>query len=158
VVRPEGVVTDHLNAGAGSEEQPPVVVGVDTRDGDSAVLEFALKAAEARGAALHAVAVAPWPPSWRPSPHLSESRRAKLAAREEEALAQALAPVQTGAGAGIVSLVRVGHPAAVLVEEAQHAALAVIGRRRLERPAGLGSTAHAVLHHALAPVAVVPHS
>jgi nucleotide-binding universal stress UspA family protein len=158
VVRPERLVTDHLNAGVSSDEQPPVVVGVDTSDGDSAVLEFALKAAEERGTALHAVAVAPWPPSWRPSPHLSEARRAELAAREEEALAQALTPVQPGAGVGIVKLVSVGHPAAVLVEEAQNAALIVLGRRKTARPVGLGATAHAVLHHALAPVAVVPHS
>jgi nucleotide-binding universal stress UspA family protein len=157
VVRPEGLASGHLSAGDMPSEPPPVVVGVDTRDRDpAAVLAFALRAAEDRGAPLHAVAVAPWPPSWRPLPRgAREKRRAELVGREEEALSHALDAVRSGAGAGIVSLVRAGHPAELLVEEAQDAALIVLGRAG-GGPAGLGSTTHAVLHHALAPVAVVP--
>ncbi|WP_042365670.1 universal stress protein [Streptacidiphilus neutrinimicus] len=165
VVRPEGLASGHLHAAAEPEEPPPVVVGVDTRDPEpAAVLEFALRAAEDRGAALHAVAVAAWPPAWLPVRHgPGEKRRIELADREEEALFHALESARLGDKGGILRLVRVGHPAALLVEEAQDAALLVLGRRSLTGgsagpgPDGLGSTAHAVLHHALRPVAVVPH-
>lgn len=159
VVRPEGPASGHLDLGLPSEEPPPVVVGVDTRNPERTVLDFAARAAAERGTALYAVAVAPWPPAWRPPRHGPGAvRQAELAEREEEALAEALAPVQAGAGVGIVRLVRVGHPAALLVEEAQQAALVVLGRRAEPgRSTGLGPTAHAVLHHALSPVAVVPH-
>lgn len=158
VVRQEGPASGHLHAL--SKELPPVVVGIDTRDPDPAVLEFAVRAAEYRGAPLRAVAVAPWPPPWRFSPSgPGERRRAELVEREERALAQTLAPVRTESGVGVVGLVRVGHPADLLVEEGQDAALVVVGRRGAGHTGGdgLGSVAHAVLHHALSPVAVVPH-
>ncbi|WP_042431546.1 universal stress protein [Streptacidiphilus anmyonensis] len=165
VVRPEGLASRHVDAGIEPDEPPPVVVGVDTRDPEpAAVLEFALRAAHDRGTALHAFAVAAWPPAWRPARHgRGEKRRIELADREEKALFRALEAARLGEGGGILRLVRVGHPAALLVEEAQDAALLVLGRRSGTGgsagpgTAGLGSTAHSVLHHALGPVAVVPH-
>jgi nucleotide-binding universal stress UspA family protein len=159
VVRPEGVATEHPVAPIDLDEQPPVVVGVDTEDPDPAVLEFALKEAELRDTALYAVAVAPWPPTWRPVPRrVGEARHVELMEREEEALARVLDPLQPAVG--VVRLVRVGHPAELLVEEGQSAALVVLGRHRRGRavPGALGATTHAVLHHALSPVAVVPQS
>ncbi|MFD0345910.1 universal stress protein [Kitasatospora aburaviensis] len=54
--------------------------------------------------------------------------------------------------------VRLG-PARAVVEASATAELVVIGRRRRPHDLGprLGRVAHAVLHHAHAPVAVVPH-
>lgn len=53
-----------------------------------------------------------------------------------------------------------GHPAHDLVEASLDAGLLVVGRR--ERRAGvgphIGSVAHAVLHHSVTAVAVVPHA
>lgn len=52
-----------------------------------------------------------------------------------------------------------GGPAHHLVEAASGAGLLVVGRRNRGSGIGthLGSVAHAVMHHAAAPVAVVPH-
>ncbi|MEU0126461.1 MULTISPECIES: universal stress protein [unclassified Streptomyces] len=52
-----------------------------------------------------------------------------------------------------------GHPAQDLVEASSHAGLVVVGlrRRTSELGAHVGPVVHSVLHHAAAPVAVVPH-
>ncbi len=53
-----------------------------------------------------------------------------------------------------------GSAGQVLVEESAEAQLMVVGRRARQAPIGtrIGSAAHAVLHHARCPVAVVPHA
>ncbi|MFI1105162.1 universal stress protein [Streptomyces melanogenes] len=55
---------------------------------------------------------------------------------------------------------RYGSASELLPDAAQAASLVVVGRRARRTPLGahVGHVAHAVLHHCVAPVAVVPHS
>jgi len=59
----------------------------------------------------------------------------------------------------VVEQTAVGNAGAHLVDAAADASLVVVGRRirRTSLGARLGPVTHAVLHHATAPVAVVPH-
>ncbi|MFC5905795.1 universal stress protein [Streptacidiphilus monticola] len=146
----------------------PLLVGVDPGRTASAVLEFAFREAELRGAGLRLVHAWSPPALWTPGP----DGGAEPTAEELDARQRLLdlvrpwrerypgVPVQSvvrprAASAGLVT----GSVARVLVEEAQRAQLVVLGRRRHRAPAllHLGRTTHAVLHHAPAPVVVVPH-
>ncbi|MFD2011820.1 universal stress protein [Streptomyces narbonensis] len=51
-----------------------------------------------------------------------------------------------------------GRAAEHLIDAAADAPLLVVGRRRAARGSHIGSTTHAVIHHAPCPVAVVPHT
>ncbi|MEU6238390.1 universal stress protein [Kitasatospora sp. NPDC047058] len=143
-------------AGAGAE----VLVGVDTRAPDDSVLAFAFREAELRGARLRAVHGWDLPPAFGtvgfvPTP----PELAGLEELEAKGLALALAGWREQyPGTEVVEEVRVG-AARALVEASATADLVVLGRRRRPHDLGprLGRVAHAVLHHAHAPVAVVPH-
>ncbi|MEU8567001.1 universal stress protein [Streptomyces pathocidini] len=154
-----------------------VVLGLDPREACDEVIEFAFAAADRRRVPLRAVHSwnAPWtaPPrhpvlashtyaGGQPSPAVDP--------RHEEdarlALADALKPWREKFPAVEVTedavRGRAGHH---LVEAADAAGLLVIGRRvrDADRPPGrrsahLGAVAHAVIHHARCPVAVVPHT
>jgi nucleotide-binding universal stress UspA family protein len=120
-----------------------VVVGVDARRPAEAALEFAFAAAQRYGLPLHAV-------------HASA---AGARDGEDEVLARALKSWQASypevevvpdtdcTGAGLA-----------LVEASAKARLLVVGRRRTVWVGLLGPVAHAVLHHAACPVAVVPET
>ncbi|MET8546621.1 universal stress protein [Kitasatospora sp. NPDC004799] len=84
---------------------------------------------------------------------------AQLEALEAKLLSLALAgPREQHPDVEVVEDVRLG-AARALVEASAGAALVVVGRGRrpIEFGPRLGRVAHAVLHHAEAPVAVVPH-
>lgn len=53
----------------------------------------------------------------------------------------------------------IGRPGSHLADASREASLLVVGRRTRRSPVGfhIGPVIHAVLHHAAAPVAVVPH-
>ncbi|MFE0459029.1 universal stress protein [Kitasatospora sp. NPDC058965] len=141
-----------------------VVVGVDGARPAAEVLAFALEQAAERGVGLRLVE----------SRNLSTGRYVTAAPTDSPDIAEALAM------AALVRLqdalapwrekfpdVRVaaevtGRPAGkALVEASRSASLVVVGRRTPRiGPAvpGLGAVAHAVLHHAHSPVAVVPHA
>ncbi|MGW1024725.1 universal stress protein [Streptomyces sp. NPDC002577] len=142
-----------------------VVVGVqDLAEPAGPLLDFAFAAAAARGATLRAVH------AWRLRPvygygesaeETSAGGREGVPARKERALAQALEPWRTKyPEVGVEQTVDLAYPSGVMLDAAAQAGLLVVGRRirRLHLGMRLGAVAHAVLHHAAAPVAVVPHT
>ncbi|MFB7469637.1 universal stress protein [Kitasatospora sp. NPDC056184] len=168
VVRPTGEAAESgaepaaEAAGEPSQEAAPaeVLVGVDATAPDDAVLDFAFHEAAVRGARIRAVHGWDLPPSFAVVGFLpSGTEMAQLQAAEEKSLAAALAAHRERHPAiEVVEQVRLG-AARTLVEDSASAALVVVGRRRRPYDLGprLGRIAHAVLHHAQAPVAVVPH-
>ncbi|MEU3340727.1 universal stress protein [Streptomyces sp. NPDC006668] len=136
---------------SGSPNQP-VVVGVDTAHPCDEVLEFAFDAAALRRAPLRAVHA--WHPRRVPSGPTSREDA-------ERALDLALEPWREKyPNVDVHSIVDVGRAAQRLLHASADAGLLVVGRRI--RPARLGPhtgpVAHAVLHHARCPVAIVPHA
>lgn len=137
-----------------------VVIGVDGMPGGEPVLEFGFATADlwrARVRALHA-----WtrPTSRGPGDMLPLVYDVDEVAQEESRLlAESIAGLRTRHPDVDVIEDTVRAPAArALVDASADADLVVIGPHhpRLRSPAGLGSVAHAVVHHAHCPVAVAP--
>ncbi|MEV5607574.1 universal stress protein [Streptomyces sp. NPDC052225] len=129
-----------------------VVVGLSRLDRSAGrLLEFAFAEADARTAALRVVHV--------PAPAQPRHETGDGLTAAEKALIDLLAPWQDSHPQVPVALtVELGHGAGVLLRATRDAGLVVVGRR-LHRPAlgpRIGSVTHAMLHHAAAPVAVVP--
>ncbi|MFI7440627.1 universal stress protein [Nonomuraea indica] len=136
-----------------------VVVGVTGRPGQEALLEFAFHEAALRRAVLRAVhawthpaTVTPW--SVDPAVHDIET------VGQEEALL--LSQILAGWRAKfpdveLVQHVAHAHPAKALADASAEADLVVVGASHgaAQDLLGLGGTAHALLHHTLAPVVVV---
>ncbi|MQS17097.1 universal stress protein [Streptomyces kaniharaensis] len=152
---------------AGEEERvtgpdaPEVVVGVDTRAPADQVLDFAFRQAASRRAVLRAVHGWTPPPVWGYAGWVAPDTEAEqFRAVEAGLLTQALAPWREKYPAVVVvEDCRVAGGAGAVVDASGDADLVVVGRRRRSRSLGmrLGPVAHAVIHHADAPVAVVPH-
>lgn len=153
---------------AGEEPAPEpetgeVVVGQQGTPEDSdAVLGFAFEAAAARGAALRVVRAWSLPPVYAYSPasmYLAD-QAGGLEPFEKKALAEALAPWRKRfPDVPVTESVEMGSAGQLLLSAASRARLLVVGRRVRRSPVGtrIGSVAHAALHHAPCPVAVVPH-
>ncbi|WKU48288.1 universal stress protein [Streptomyces sp. VNUA116] len=126
------------------------------------VLGFAFEAAAARGAELRAVRAWSLPPvvDWGPGSMRLADETGGLAALEQKRLADALEPWRARhPQVEVAEQVEMGSAAQVLLSSCGSAALMVVGRHA-SGPHGLpriGHVAHAVLHHAPCPVAVVPH-
>ncbi|MGW1892517.1 universal stress protein [Streptomyces sp. NPDC002004] len=134
-----------------------VVVGVDEAPEAAAVIGFAARTAEQRGAALRAVH------AWRRPAHegTGDPNPDDLAARAEEQVAHALERAGVAMGPHTVSGEAIeGSASTVLLEASAAADLLVVGARRKKGNFGmqLGTVNHAVLHHAACPVALVPHT
>ncbi|MDN0201234.1 universal stress protein [Streptomyces sp. S.PNR 29] len=136
----------------------PVVLGLDTESPDQTLIAFAFDTAVRRATALRVVH------GWTPPPHYGlptdPQARESLARREAAALAEALRPWrQKFPEVEVVEESRCESPAVAVVAASGAASLVVVGRRIRRSPVGvhIGSVTHAVLHHAAAPVAVVPH-
>ncbi|MFI7680103.1 universal stress protein [Actinophytocola sp. NPDC049390] len=136
----------------------PVVVGVDGGGTGTEAVEFAAAAAAAREVPL--VVVHAWTyeglltagrvPAGIDWDEIAAARRRSFD-EELAALRERFTGIEVRG-----SLVR-GRPVDGILEQAEHAQLVVVGahgRRRLV-PGAVGATAHAVLHHATCPVAVV---
>ncbi|MFC8275265.1 universal stress protein [Streptomyces sp. NPDC057271] len=140
-----------------------VVVGQQGTPEDSdAVLGFAFEEAAARGAALRAVRAWSLPPvfAYSPGSMLLADEAGGLEPFERKALAEALAPWRTRfPDVPVTEHVEIGSAGQVLLSTVSEAQLLVVGRRTRRAPVGtrIGSVAHAALHHAPCPVAVVPH-
>lgn len=140
----------------------PVVAGVDLDHGFDPVLEFAFDAAHRTGSVLRVVHM--WRrssvyayPSALPDPKVG----ADLQAIARDNLDSALDGWQARYPDVVTERVLLdGEVAPGLLEEAAGARLLVGGRRtrkHLRFPTPIGPVTHALMHHAIAPVAVVPH-
>ncbi|MFD4656408.1 universal stress protein [Kitasatospora sp. NPDC058444] len=149
------VVREEGEAGEGE-----VVVGVDVHNPETEVLDFAFREAALRGARVRAVHGWELPPVFGyAGGAVPAAELAQLEALEAKLLSLALAgPREQHPDVDVVEDVQLG-AARALVEASAGAALVVVGRGRrpIEFGPRLGRIAHAVLHHAEAPVAVVPH-
>ncbi|MGW7386310.1 universal stress protein [Streptomyces sp. NPDC054794] len=135
-----------------------VVLGVGEEPTDAAAVRFAAEEAQRRGVPLEAVQ------AWRCPAH--ETTDAPLLVGEparlhEERAAEVLQAALREIPADVEVHRRTveGHARQVLLDASTDADLLVVGARRREDHYGLqlGRVAHAVLHHAACPVAVVPH-
>jgi nucleotide-binding universal stress UspA family protein len=140
-----------------------VVVGQQgTEEESRAVLGFAFAAAAARGAAVRAVRAWSLPPAYA---YGSGTIRLPdgtggLEPYEKQTLAEALEPWRERyPDVPVVEHVKIGSAGQVLLSASSGADMLVVGRRvrRSTIGARIGSVAHAALHHAPCPVAIVPH-
>ncbi|WP_457032709.1 universal stress protein [Kitasatospora sp. P5_F3] len=145
----------------GTGRPAEVVVGVDSRTPSLATLEFAFRQAELLGTSLRAVHGWEPPAAWGYAGWVAPQESwDSLGLIETELLDQAVDTLREQYPAVPVVLdARVGTPSGAVVEASGGAALVVVGRRHRPHPFGmhLGPVAHAVIHHAHAPVVVVPH-
>ncbi|MDT9683950.1 universal stress protein [Streptomyces sp. TRM76323] len=148
------------SAGPGRGE---VVVGQQGGPEESAaVLGFAFAAAAARGVGVRAVRAWSLPSlyAYSPGSMALADEAGGLEPFERKALADALAPWRERyPDVPVTEHVELGSGGQVLLSAVSRAGLTVVGRRVRQAPVGprIGSVAHAVLHHAPSPVAVVPH-
>ncbi|WP_052852308.1 universal stress protein [Streptomyces avicenniae] len=155
-----------VRAGA-DDDGDEIVVGLrDLGPPGDALLGLAFASAVARGAAVRAVRVWGGAPSLFGGSDLPENLEDRDAhdeaeARETAALVEALAPWRLQfPDVPLIEDVRFGNAAEELLRAASvSAALLVVGRRtnRSLFAMRIGAVAHAALHHAPAPVAVVPY-
>ncbi|MFJ8042809.1 universal stress protein [Kitasatospora sp. NPDC096147] len=147
--------------GAAGDGAGEVVVGVDVRSRSTETLEFAFRQAELLGVPVRAVHGWMPPAAWGYAGWVVPQQQwTELEEVEGELLRAAAAPLRARyPRLSSVLDCRIDTPAGALVAASAGAALVVVGRRHRPHPFGmhLGPTAHAVLHHAHAPVAVVPH-
>jgi len=139
-----------------------VVVGQEGEPEDSrAALEFAFTTAAARGATLRVVRAWTLPPLYAYSPASLRllDDAGGMEPYEKKALGEALAPLRERyPDVPVVEHVEIGSAGQVLLAAAAAAQLVVVGRRARRSAVGsrIGSVAHALMHHAPCPVAVVP--
>ncbi|MFD5973425.1 universal stress protein [Streptomyces bacillaris] len=138
-----------------------VVVGLEPGQIGDAVMEFAFSAASERGAALRAVHAwsVPTALAWSPGSLYRVDEANGLEQINREVLTETLKPWRDKyPQVEVVEHFEIGSASEVLLSNSVRAGLVVVGRR--SHDAGLrrlGPVTHAVLHHATAPVAVVPH-
>jgi nucleotide-binding universal stress UspA family protein len=137
---------------------PPVLVGVDGSDASRAAIDLGVREARLRGRPLRLVHAFVWPLL---RVHLGPSPEGPpdggLAAEADRILGEALADARSaGADLAVTGEVIDGAPAPVLLAEARHAELVVLGDRGLGGFTGLlvGSVAVQVAAHAPGPVLV----
>ncbi|NEB74249.1 universal stress protein [Streptomyces sp. SID14478] len=158
----EQAADEHHPAGIASAAAAyrPVILGLDADSPDDAVISFAFEEAARRGAPLRAVHC------WNVSPYyvyglpVDPVLRQEIVVREEAALSDLLKPWrQKFSDVEVIEDSRYDSPALHLVNIAREGSLLVVGRRirRLRLGAHIGPVAHAVLHHATTPVAIVAH-
>ncbi|WP_156724888.1 universal stress protein [Streptomyces apocyni] len=138
-----------------------IVLGLDLPLASDDALAFAFGCAERYGCGLRVVHSWSLPPVYGPDtggalPMLME----EVATERRRELEAALAPwVEKHPDVAVGRQCRQGRAAQDLVEAAREARLIVVGLRHRSSRLGahVGPVVHSVLHHAAAPVAVVPH-
>ncbi|MFE2282776.1 universal stress protein [Streptomyces sp. NPDC059443] len=169
------VVVAHEERGVEAAAQPSagrVVLGLHAAETPDNVLDFAFAEAAARGTTVQVVSAYSVPPSPTmvidspfavipPEGLVGEDENAVPAEREMlRSQTERLAPFRAKyPGVPVEQAAVPGDAAGRLVATSNSAALVVVGRhhpRRHIRSLMIGSVAHAVLHHAHGPVAVVP--
>ncbi|MFF5437631.1 universal stress protein [Streptomyces achromogenes] len=138
----------------------PVVLGLDAGRPDEEPLGFAFDAAARRNAPLRVVH------GWNPPPYclygmaLEPAVEREVVRGDAAIVTEVLRPWrQKFPDVEVVKESCYGSPSPVLIDASGEASLVVVGRRVRRSSAGarIGPVTHAVLHHATAPVAVVPH-
>ncbi|AKJ15358.1 stress-inducible protein [Streptomyces incarnatus] len=138
----------------------PVVLGLDLATPDERLLGFAFDAAARRGASLRVVHGWSRPRASFPRFSGAGGLPDELAHAQARALTEVLrAWRRTFPDVEVIEASRCGGAAQVLLAASREACLVVVGRRVRTSPLGahIGHVTHAVLHHVVAPVAVVPH-
>ncbi|MGW5779612.1 universal stress protein [Streptomyces sp. NPDC003863] len=149
----------------GEQAEPPsghVLVGqLGSPEDSAAALGFAFETAAARGAAVRAVRAWSLPSLYAYSPGSMRlaDEAGGLVPYEEKALREALAPWRERyPDVQVAEHVELGSAGEVLLSASGGAQLLVVGRRAKRGALGsrIGSVAHAALHLAPCPVAVIP--
>lgn len=157
LVRPEG--TDAASPAEGaSDGSPGVVLGVDVSHPCDPLLAFAFEQAARRSSGLRVVHAWSLPATYTYAAILDPSVGSGVGQHAAQELNDMLRPWRERFPQVSVSETLVmAPPASELVQASQGAELVVVGRRG-SRQVGphIGHVAHAVIHHASAPVAVVP--
>ncbi|WP_432590355.1 universal stress protein [Streptomyces sp. HD1123-B1] len=157
------VVMVHKDAAVQTEPgEGDILVGIQDPPGSAVPIEFAFATAQAHGTGVRAVRACAPPPVFPHKPRaegLTEETSQGEAA-EMERLVEAVALWREKyPGVPVTEEVERGHAAEVLLTAASRASLVVVGRPAHRPVVGprIGHIAHALLHHADCPVAVVPY-
>ncbi|MGV9943424.1 universal stress protein [Streptomyces sp. NPDC003401] len=151
---------DATGAGATTTAYREVVLGLDPRSPADAVVAFAFEAARRRATGLRVVH------GWDPAVDqghgavLESGLEAGPAEDARHGLSDVLRPWQDKfPDVEVREQAVIGGAGRHLVHASRDASLVVVGRERRRAPVGgrIGPVTHAVLQHASAPVAVVPH-
>ncbi|OLZ63121.1 stress-inducible protein [Streptomyces sp. IMTB 2501] len=152
--------TDPVGIPSAATPFRPVVVGVDTGAPDETLLEFAFDAAERRSASLRVVHGWSEPSTSFYRFYGDAELFGTIARRQATLLTDVLRPWREKfPNVDVIETSRAGSAAQVLVNASRDACLAVVDRRIRTGALGahIGHVTHAVLHHVVAPVAVVAH-
>ncbi|WP_327418597.1 universal stress protein [Streptomyces sp. NBC_01233] len=147
---------DSPRIGSGSE----VVLGVDIHESCDRVLAFAFEEAARRNCVLRAVHGWKMPTAYRYVPFFDPDAEQDIGRSVTHMVDDMLLPWRHKfPDVDVSHSVFMGSAGDHLVRASHGAQLVVVGRHLRRSPLGthLGSVAHAVLHHAAAPVAVVAH-
>ncbi|MGV9574568.1 universal stress protein [Streptomyces nigra] len=151
--RPVVLVREGAGHHDDTESRMPVVLGLDLAHPDARLIGFAFAAAARRGTTLRIVHDGDRRPEGEPPSASPRTLRRALAPGEILRPWREKLPDVPVAEEDLC-----GTPGAHLVDLSREASLVVIGRQiRAGFGARLGPVAHAVLHRATAPVAVIPH-
>ncbi|MEV6579741.1 universal stress protein [Streptomyces sp. NPDC051582] len=147
---------DGPGTGSGAE----IVVGVDIHEACDRVLAFAFEEAARRDCPLRAVHGWKMPTAYSYAPFFDPDNERDIGRSVTHMVGDMLLPWQHKfPDVNVIHTVFTGSAGEHLVKATQGAGLVVVGRRVRHSPLGahLGTAAHAVLHHAASPVAVIAH-
>ncbi len=149
-------------AGEGDADRAgDVVVGLKPDKAPEPLLAFAFDAASRRSVPLRVLYSMDFPPAHRfRRRHDEPEPDARLLEEQTKALRTNTRPWRDRyPGVEVDCRTVVGPPAVHLADEAADAALLVVGRGPHRHKVGthIGTVTHAVMHHSVVPVAVVPH-
>jgi nucleotide-binding universal stress UspA family protein len=137
-----------------------IVVGIDGSPAADAALAFAVEEAKLRNLPLHIVCASEVPPIEYAGAVYTVTADLSVEAdnHAEAVLQRAVERLGPDPGIEFEALSVHGHPATVLVEQGEGAALLVVGTRGRTGLASLvlGSVSQAVAHHCTGPLAIVP--
>ncbi|MEV5909033.1 stress-inducible protein [Streptomyces sp. WAC 01325] len=139
----------------------PVLLGIDAESTDDSVIEFAFEAAVRRETGLRVLHGWNLPPYYVYGLARDALFNDEIARQKAALVAETLRPWrQKYPNVAVTEESRSGSPGVRLVDASREASLVVVGRRVRRSPFGahIGPVTHAVLHHAVAPVAVVAHN
>ncbi|MFI0508963.1 nucleotide-binding universal stress UspA family protein [Streptomyces canus] len=153
--------TDPAGIPSAATPYRPVVLGLDPAGPDDSLIEFAFDAAARRSTALRVVHGWNLPPYYTYGLSVDPEYHDEIVRQQSAALSAALRPWrQKHPDVEVVEDSRPGSGANHVVDASREASLVVVGRRvrRGALGAHIGPVTHAVLHHAVAPVAVISHT